>query len=165
MGTKVCTKCNVGYPIAYFSKRKDGKDGLHIWCKRCLKEYQKQYHLRNYERINERHRQYYKENPAYAFASSLKQLHNITTEQYNKMLKEQNGVCAICGKPETKKDRVGKTQRLSVDHNHNTNKVRGLLCQKCNSILGMAGVDNYGIELLCSAISYIKNTDGLKVVA
>jgi hypothetical protein len=46
----------------------------------------------------------------------------------------QRGVCAICGKPPIG---VGKDKYLHVDHNHSTNKVRGLLCGWCNKMLGI----------------------------
>jgi len=52
----------------------------------------------------------------------------ITDEEYERLLAEQEGGCAICGNPP-------KTRRLSVDHNHRTGKVRGLLCFRCNRAL------------------------------
>jgi hypothetical protein len=56
-----------------------------------------------------------------------------TKEQYEAMLASQGGVCACCGKPETIiYKRTGKAHQLSVDHNHETNVVRGLLCRSCN---------------------------------
>ena len=59
----------------------------------------------------------------------------ITLEEYNRMLRQQNGVCAICFEPETAK-RLGKTLRLAVEHCHTTGKVRGLACRRCNSTMG-----------------------------
>lgn len=68
---------------------------------------------------------------------TLKQQYGITEAKYNKMLWLQNGVCAICRKEETIVDeRTGKLRRLAVDHCHNTNKVRGLLCNSCNTGIG-----------------------------
>jgi hypothetical protein len=68
---------------------------------------------------------------------SLKAKYKITLEQYNEMLKLQNGVCKICNKPETAIDKVTKKIRtLSVDHCHDTKKVRGLLCHNCNVGIG-----------------------------
>jgi len=59
----------------------------------------------------------------------------LTPADYDRLLVEQNGVCAICRQPETA--RHGKTLRsLAVDHCHTTNRVRGLLCQACNLSLG-----------------------------
>lgn len=59
-----------------------------------------------------------------------------TFEQYQKLFENQNGVCAICGQPETRKFR-GKITRLHIDHCHTTKKVRGLLCSACNVGLGL----------------------------
>lgn len=177
MEAKVCTKCNVEYPDAleYFYVTSKGALGTH--CKKCRKEYARQYRLRNIKRVQEWNRQYrkqhreklleydrehYRQNRKERRNSKLENEFGITLNQYNQMLKEQNSVCAICGSPEIVIDRrIGKPRTLSVDHNHNTNKVRGLLCQKCNTMLGLADVDNQGTELLCSAISYIKNGDNI----
>ena len=63
------------------------------------------------------------------------------------MLESQNGICAICGNLET----IQKSH-LSVDHDHKTNKVRGLLCRECNRALG--GFKDNRI-LLQSAINYL----------
>lgn len=77
--------------------------------------------------------------------------YDITLNQYDAMFDEQNGVCAICGKPETKKYH-GVLSRLSVDHNHDNKVVRGLLCQKCNAVLGFVNED---ITILLEMIKYI----------
>lgn len=58
----------------------------------------------------------------------LKHRHGLTVEQYDAMLKAQNGVCAVCLEPPT----TGHNKRLHVDHDHATGKVRGLLCMHCN---------------------------------
>ena len=65
---------------------------------------------------------------------------------------EKNGCCAICGKPETSKYQSGNVRLLCVDHNHRTSKIRGLLCSKCNSILGYA---SDSIETLANSIKYL----------
>ena len=63
--------------------------------------------------------------------------YGLTLEEYNVLFEIQQGVCAICEKPETAHDeRVNKPRFLSVDHNHRTGKIRGLLCGKCNTALG-----------------------------
>ncbi len=61
----------------------------------------------------------------------LKHRYGITIEQYDALLTAQGGVCAICKNPPR-----GKMLRLSVDHNHTTKKVRGLLCITCNRTIG-----------------------------
>ena len=67
--------------------------------------------------------------------------YGITVADYNRMLVEQNGVCKVCRRHETKKTNKGTVRRLSIDHCHDTGKVRGLLCHTCNVAIGYAGND------------------------
>jgi hypothetical protein len=67
----------------------------------------------------------------------LRSKYKITLEHYNKVLEQQNGVCAICKNHETARNQFG-IRFLSVDHNHKTNKIRGLLCDRCNRMIGFA---------------------------
>jgi hypothetical protein len=60
----------------------------------------------------------------------LRCAYGISTDVYDQMCSDQNNACAICGRP----CRTGK--RLAVDHDHETEKVRGLLCISCNVHLG-----------------------------
>jgi len=83
--------------------------------------------------------------------SNLKALYGITQVEYDRMLKEQGGCCAICGGPP-----VGKKRVLSVDHNHVTKKVRQLLCDLCNTGLGRFKDD---VELLRRAVAYLERHD------
>lgn len=62
----------------------------------------------------------------------LRTRYGITPERYDEMLAEQNNRCAICGGTDVR----GTGANLSVDHNHRTGEVRGLLCQPCNLALG-----------------------------
>lgn len=62
----------------------------------------------------------------------LKKNYNITLEEYNNLLKEQSYCCAICNKHESE-----CKQKLHVDHDHLTGKIRGLLCGNCNPGLGL----------------------------
>jgi hypothetical protein len=65
---------------------------------------------------------------------SYRKLYGIGIVDYDRMLAEQGGKCAICDSPEAL---PGKADRFfSVDHCHNTGKVRGLLCVACNHLLG-----------------------------
>lgn len=75
---------------------------------------------------------------------------------YEKMFEEQNHKCKICNKPETRAGRTpGTIARLVVDHCHDTNIVRGLLCHKCNIILGYC---DDSLEILHSAIMYLEES-------
>ena len=95
------------------------------------------------------------------YRSKLKSKYNITIDIYNKMLVEQNDCCKICGNPETKLDSLGNIQRLSVDHCHSTDAVRGLLCGKCNVGLGSF---KDSIKSLKMAIQYLEETNTDKSV-
>ena len=68
----------------------------------------------------------------------LKVKYGLSLEEYNNILKLQNGVCAICYG-------VGGKKGLAVDHCHKTNKIRGLLCSNCNCSIGLL---KENIELL-----------------
>lgn len=74
----------------------------------------------------------------------LKNLYNLTTEQYEAMFEQQKGLCAICPLPLKGKG--------NIDHCHETGKVRGLLCKECNQGLGYFK-DNVGV--LQKAINYL----------
>ncbi len=85
--------------------------------------------------------------------SSLKKMYGITLEVYERYLKSQKGVCAICGRPETAIHHVTKEVRdLAVDHCHKTADIRGLLCSKCNTGLGSFGDSR---KMLQAAIRYL----------
>lgn len=84
----------------------------------------------------------------------LKRQYKITLKQYDAMFISQGGACSICGCPETIKLK-NIVKRLSVDHNHITGKVRGLLCHKCNQALGLLGENPVVIKSLLEYI--IKN--------
>lgn len=77
----------------------------------------------------------------------LKKLYGITLAQFDEMLVEQLGVCAICKRVNAD----GK--RLAVDHDHATGKIRGLLCQKCNGALGSF---NDSTDTLIEAVNYLR---------
>jgi len=83
--------------------------------------------------------------------NEYKRCYGILLDEYEDMLKYQNGVCAICKQHETAKQN-GKTKMLCVDHDHKTGKVRGLLCTKCNKVLGL--VDDNKI-ILENMIDYL----------
>ena len=83
--------------------------------------------------------------------ASLKKRYGITLEDYDLMLKKQNGKCSICGSTSSNSKR---TQYFSVDHDHRSNKVRDLLCNKCNLAIGYS---NDSIATLKKAIKYLEN--------
>ncbi len=159
MKIKACTKCKTEYPLTaeYFFRDRVRSGGLRSNCKGCCKKDARKRAPRNRKKKNSRARGYRLLYGDKIRGRTRDRKHNLTTGQYDKMLRGQNGVCAICGELEITKQN-DRLRALSVDHNHSTGKIRGLLCNKCNSAIGNLCVDDHGIELLCSAISYIKNS-------
>ena len=134
---KVCSKCGIPKTHNDYDKRTASKDGLTARCKQCLRT--KALKSRN-------------DNPDLTRSKNLKHRFNISIEQYNKMFLQQRGKCAICHKAETAGDKNGNVKWLSIDHNHKTNDIRGLLCNGCNTGIGLLK-DN--IDVLHSAIKYL----------
>jgi len=101
-------------------------------CAPCYQRFQKQRDPERYREIERRQRA--KRLPRSRAAIrrwSLWQKFRITPEQFDAMLVEQRGVCALCDRPERT-----LAKRLAVDHDHATSVVRGLLCGPCNVVLG-----------------------------
>lgn len=73
-----------------------------------------------------------KERKSTAHENRVQKVYRLNPGDYERLYQAQSGVCAIC------KRATGKTRRLSVDHDHATGKVRGLLCRPCNDMLGHA---------------------------
>ena len=151
--TKICSKCKRELPATtdFFYVESRGKHGLYSICKDCKSIYNKQ---RDKDPlVKERRRNTHRK-------CSLERNYGITDEEYNKMFEEQHGLCAVCGKPETRfEHKSGKVQRLSVDHNHVTSKIRGLLCDRCNKVIGMLEIDTVGGKLLLSIIQYLEKNN------
>ena len=124
--------------------------------KLMVKEYQKQWRLRNLERYRAQQKEYrarMSKVPGYRARRNSEQreyerLHpdkkehryfltrringgfNLSFEEYKKLIDTQKGLCAIC-------DKKDNGRALTIDHCHKTKKVRGLLCKKCNTAIGM----------------------------
>lgn len=124
-------------------------------------EYQKEYYIKNKDRIKkysiqnkDKKKAYLKEwnlkNKDKAKAAKLKRNYNLTLDQYNKMLSDQNGCCKVCS---VKFDMLITSLGPNVDHCHKTNKVRGLLCINCNTALGKLKDDT---KIMQKLIKYIK---------
>lgn len=92
--------------------------------------------------------------------NDLKKDFGIGIKEYAEMLDAQNGVCAICARPETA-IRNGKIKMLAVDHCHTSDAIRGLLCTKCNVMVGMS--EDHP-ERLRAAADYIQKHAG-KIVS
>lgn len=138
--TQACSGCGEEKPLAesYFATYKlklAGKSRkvrrFRKRCRECVRLTERQWREKNLEAS----RQINRESETRRRADTrrhdylLRRKYGITSEDYATALDVQGGGCAICGKPPT-------NRRLSVDHDHKTGKVRGLLCMSCNRGLG-----------------------------
>lgn len=108
MEQKICTKCKVRWPITKFSRR---GDGYQSWCKDCNKKHKKDWIQDNRDKVR---------------WNTLWTKYRIRKEDWERLMEEQGGLCALCAEEEP----------TVVDHNHTTGEVRGLLCNGCNVFVG-----------------------------
>ena len=105
--------------------------------RKYYREYRRKYRLRNSSQERESQKRYRDNNKDKRKNGMLLWRFNITLEEYQVLFEAQGGVCKICNNPETaKKNKSEELRMLVVDHDHNTGKVRGLLCARCNVQLG-----------------------------
>lgn len=140
---KTCVKCSFVKRLGEFHRASDSPDGRQRVCKNCSAKQARLYRASP----NGRARLL---NGSHAF--NLRRHFGLTQKSYMEMHTKQFGVCAICQKPESA-IRLGTIRRLGVDHDHITNKVRGLLCVTCNHGLGKF---RDSPELLKAAAAYIR---------
>ncbi len=131
-----CAQANP-QPVESFHKTKSRHDGLHPYCKTCMRRLNRQYSKANPEKTALRSRKSY-----------LKYFYGITLEQYETMLTAQNYGCAICKTHHSKFEKS-----LHVDHCHVTDRIRQLLCSNCNFVIGYAQENT---EILKTAIAYLE---------
>ena len=131
-----CRKCGKEKPLFDFDTyiHHNGFEYTRHQCRECRRKYKHQ----NPEKVRNNHYQ---------------RTYGITLIEYELMLKSQNGVCKICGQFETAKGNSGKILPLSIDHEHKTGKIRGLLCAKCNKALGLLNSD---IEVSKAITKYLE---------
>lgn len=121
---KRCRKCMQTKPINAFHRDATKGDGFHNQCKdcRCARETIRYDNNRDVILIKQ------KKNPTKRRNTWLRYKYGISLEDYDGLFLEQGGRCAICRVEEP---------ILSVDHDHETERIRGLLCRVCNSVLGL----------------------------
>ena len=143
---------------SYMSKGNlEARKAYYLKNREKYREYNRKWAIKNKVKRKEYHIKYHQENKekrnAYTRKFNLKKRFGITPEEYEKLLVGQKSVCLICSKIGTSKSKKGgKLYKLAVDHNHNTGKIRGLLCSKCNIGLGNFNDD---VSLLEKAKQYI----------
>lgn len=128
---KTCSRCKIEKSVEDFHRGRN-KDGRSSNCKACDKA-----RLSTPEMAKKRR--------LHSWRACLRKF-GITEDDYNEMFERQMGLCAICHKPEV-------DIKLAVDHCHETGKVRGLLCKRCNMAIGLLGDDP---DTIISAALYLK---------
>ncbi len=151
VATKYCPKCEEDKQLSEFQKNKSTKDGLQSRCKVCTSETGKEYLRDPQKRLRkiEIRKKHYLKHKEKTVNVNLKRIYGITSEERAEILAQQNSACAICDKPES-----DFNCKLSVDHCHVTGKVRGLLCKKCNSGIGLL---KDSVENLKKALAYLES--------
>lgn len=154
--SKTCRICIEDKPTTEFCKDKRSSDSLSSRCRKCnyfgVKNWRKnnpEKHKKNLKKYKEAHptetmlqarkdgnKNYYRNGQK----SRIKYRYGISFEDFEEMKERQNNLCAICKTKTYEKE-------LNIDHCHATGKIRGLLCTKCNT----------GIGLFCDDINLLKN--------
>jgi len=134
--TKTCSHCKTRKTLKKFHKNKTSKDGYHHYCKTCK---------------NDTRKLKYSSDESYRLKLSLKTKQNTynLTDAEIKYLFDSYTSCCICFDPFKSK------RNTFIDHDHNTGKIRGLLCPSCNTALGLFK-DN--VSILKSAIIYLTSS-------
>ncbi|WP_406212558.1 endonuclease VII domain-containing protein [Streptomyces decoyicus] len=159
---KVCTKCKRRLQLASFAADKNRRDGLQVRCRECVAEYGAMHYRRRREALGKTVREKVDFPPGHKLcrtcgevkphsewhrnatssdglstrckacravqsrAGHLKRQYGMTEAERDAMIKAQFGICPICLEPGPR----------HVDHDHDTGKVRGVLCFSCNAALG-----------------------------
>lgn len=126
---KLCVRCHQTKLLTEFHLQPSGPQGRHSWCKLCVNKYARE--TRNPNNTPEQRRRW-----------NMSTRYGITIEQLNRMMESQNNLCAICEAP---------MKKPCVDHDHATEKIRGILCQPCNVKLATVEDRNY----LTPALKYL----------
>lgn len=158
MKTKVCATCKIEKEASSFKIiRKTGS--LRPYCNPCQKKRAADFYQRNKEKINKKQREYMflpgnlERRKFLVKRWHYKKNYGITMDEVNSMILNQE-ICPICNKSFLDIER----KLLHVDHCHRSGLVRSILCHKCNLLLGAC---NDNVEILKSAISYVKNHNAM----
>lgn len=132
-----CPKCDTAKPISNFYRNRASRTGFNTYCKPCQNAANERSKAKNPDRQKE-----------YDRRTWLKRRFGPDgMDTYERLMVEQGGVCAICGQA------CASGMRLAIDHNHQTGKLRGLLCRDCNTSLGKFGDS---VERLREAVAYLE---------
>lgn len=141
---KQCYTCKEVKPLDAYTMSRENKDGLKGSCRPCRSRQSHEYQKKHVDATRKSRRKY-----------NLKSKFGLDAEWYYETLEKQGGCCDICGDKQntTRITELTPNPRFAVDHNHDTGKVRGLLCCRCNRALGLFEDNTDSIE---RAIDYLE---------
>lgn len=148
MAGRQCNRCSQVKPEEEFHLRETGKRRCE--CKACNRVYHKQRYLANRDKLCANMRKRY--DGAAQHISKLQRLYAVDGAMFKAMLEKQRWKCVICKRAETKTYR-GKIRNLSIDHDHVSGAMRGLVCGNCNTVLGYSHDSR---EILLACVSYLE---------
>lgn len=144
---KTCIKCSTAKPLSEYYRHPQMNDGHLGQCKECHKAAMAE----RYDRVKDTPEE--KAKRATRARTARLQRYGLTAREYGALMEEQDGKCAICGSAEA----GAWGGSLPVDHDHETGKVRGLLCHGCNVGLGYFHDDP---DSLLAAAAYLLSRKG-----
>ena len=153
--TYPCKRCGAAKPLTDYYLQNDGEgkpSRRSTMCRPCTREYRKARYdperkSRYYRTIRTDPQRAAQAEHIWGYTATLRNVHGLSLDDYKAILERQHGCCAVCLKP--------STRRLVVDHDHDTGQVRGLLCDPCNTAIGVLGDNEAG---LLRALAYLRRT-------
>ena len=165
MVRKLCRRCGKRKTVEKFSRVPKVFHKKMSTCKKCRLKYIMQWGAKNRGKVIAANRRYRiavkvrhgipltRPAPKPRKVVELACIYSITHQEAFELVKRISGRCAVCRERETTHSKYGYVRTLSVDHNHKTGRVRGLLCRRCNSVLGFA---KDSVQLLKRLIAYLE---------
>ena len=164
MDTKLCSKCKQEKPVIEFYKR-SGQKTYRSACKVCERQGVKDWYQRNKEKAKQKYRDwreenidkvraYRKQNRAKHYRQEVMRKYGVDEGWFDEQLKKQGGMCECCNRKFAWGD---KQTTPHVDHCHQSGEVRGILCNRCNSVLGLSKDDP---NLLSTLAEYLRKCHG-----
>jgi Autographiviridae endonuclease VII len=144
-GKKACKSCGVGKDFSKFGRLSTSMGGFTAKCLECLRELDKKRYQENPEKRK-----------LQVKWGAIKSKFGLSEKQWNDLFESQGRACAICHVPFIFSEKKENSANPCVDHNHSSNKVRGLLCKLCNQGIGLLRDDP---SIVARAAIYLRKSE------
>jgi hypothetical protein len=125
---RICIVCNQQKKTSEFYLKSKAGSQRYRKCKTCYTEYIREYRKNNKEQYRATQRKWWNKDPQANTTRHKERKYGLEKGEYQELFDRQDGRCGICKEP-----LIGSGH---IDHDHNTQKVRGILCKNCNTGLG-----------------------------